>query len=131
MNPETINFLFINICSGTNYEKIKKNQNFKQIVKQNKDNKDKVIEVIESFEGKDPMYYTIKKEDKNELCYEKIGNLYTIYEINYEEIIYIDFAGNQIFSHIGKIKKKQKSITLLRIFYIDIREHWDLVQEVF
>ena len=73
------------------------------------------------------MYYTIKKEDKNELCYEKIGNLYTIYEINYEEIIYIDFAENQIFSHIGKIKKKQKSITLLRIFYIDIRENWDLV----
>lgn len=117
INPEIINFLFINTCSGKNYEKIKNNANFKQIVNKNNDYKDKVINIIKSFEKKDPMYYAITTEEKNELCYRKIENTYIIYEINYENKVYKDFTGKPIFSKLSKINKKEEKYKFSENFF--------------
>lgn len=66
--------------------------------------------MIESFKEKDPMYYSITKEEKKELCYRKIEKTYYIHEINFTNIIYKDFNGNKIISKISNIKidKKEK-----------------------
>ena len=102
--------LFINTCSGKNYEEIKNNANFGQIDKNNKDYKDKVINMIESLKNEDPMYYSITKEKKNELCYKKDLKTYYIHEVNYVNTIYKDFTQNKIFSKSSDIdiSKKEK-----------------------
>ena len=72
--------------------------------------------MIESFEKKEPMYYSITKEEKNELCYQKKEKTYYIYEINFENTIYKDFTGNQIFSKLSKINKKEEKYKFTESF---------------
>ena len=64
--------------------------------------------MIKIFEKKDPMFYSISEEKKNQLCYEKREKTYIIYEIDYVEIIFKDFTGKPIFSQISHKTMEEK-----------------------
>jgi len=106
-----LKILYIDLYSGKDYENLNDGEK-KSADEDNKKEKDKLQKIISEFKDENPMYYSIQKvEGKNQLFFEvdEKKKIYTIYEVDFEKIIYKDFNGKEILSYVEfPFKRKEK-----------------------
>jgi len=116
-----LKILFIDLCSGKDYENLN-DGNKKSVDENNKKEKDKLQEIISKFKDEKPMFSSIEKvEGKNQLAFEvdeKKKYIYNIYEVDYEQIIYKDFNGKEIYTCVKQpFKRKDFKNDYTNIFF--------------
>ena len=116
IEPNELQFIFIDICSGKAYENLKNSANFENIEKSNNEHKNNLQKIIFKFKDENPMYFLIdEKIIKDEFAFKIVekDKTYAIYKVDYKEIIYKDYQKNIISRKLKLLKE---------VFYKNVKD---------